>query len=309
MKIIRGPFESWEKGARGRAVTVGVFDGVHLGHRRIIDLLCRGAGGRLDTAVLTFDPHPLRVVAPGFVPELLTPLDHKLEIFSELGVDVVAVLAFDQRVGNMSAEEFAGEVIAGAMGADLVVVGENFRFGHRRLGDVAALTEFGNVYGFSVEVAPLVGGRPALSSTSIRRAIAGGDVAGAAAALGRPHEVRGRVVAGSGRAREIGFPTANVQLPQDVAVPARGVYAVRMAVLGEEPGPGVANIGVRPTFEGDEEVLEVHLLGGDDVDLQDRSVRVVFIDRLRPELRFSGKHELAAQIRLDIAAARRLLEE
>ncbi len=307
MKVVRGPYESWEEGTRRRAVSVGVFDGVHLGHQLVIDLLRRRAGKKRDAVIVTFDRHPSSVLAPGHVPELLTTLDRRIELFSELGVDVVAVLPFDEQVRQLSPAEFAGEVLSGAMRADVVVVGENFRFGHRRAGDVAALVALGDVCGFSVEVAPLAGGDPPPSSTSIRSAVARGDVAAAAAALGRPHEVRGLVVAGEGRGREIGFPTANVELPQGIAVPGRGVYAVRLAPLGEDMGPGVANIGVRPTFGGGEEVLEVHLLDRE-ADLPGREVRVDFIDRLRPEVTFSGMQELAAQIRLDVAAARRLLE-
>lgn len=306
MKVLRGPFTSWGKGTRRRALSVGVFDGVHLGHRQVIDLLRRQAGEDRDAAIVTFDPHPLSVVAPGYAPELLTTLDHRLELFAELGVDMVAVLPFDDQVRAMPAAQFATEVIVGAMEAETVVVGEDFRFGYGRLGDLSALVGLGEVCGFTVGVVPLAGGPQPLSSTHIRRAIAGGEVAAAATALGRPHEVRGAVITGEGRGRDVGFPTVNVELSSGIAVPARGVYAVRVAPLGETLGPGVANLGVRPTFGGGEPVLEVHLLGGE-TDLGGRKVRVAFIDRLRPEIRFSGKQELAAQIRSDIATARRLL--
>jgi riboflavin kinase/FMN adenylyltransferase len=191
--------------------------------------------------------------------------------------------------------------------ARLVVVGEDFRFGRDRIGNVVSLAELGDRMGFLAEAAPLTGGDEPLSSTAVRRLIAEGDVASAALALGRHHELRGTVVAGEGRGTALGVPTANVRIPEGMAVPRRGVYAVWAAPSGGTWREGVANVGVRPTFGGGEEVLEVHLLEGGD-DLYDLVLRVAFVERLRDERRFADVAALVAQIAEDGAAARRALE-
>lgn len=308
MRVVTGPPQRWGLPARGRAVSVGVFDGLHAGHRSVLALLGRRAAerGGLETAVVTFDPHPLAVVAPEHAPRLLTGIAHRLELLEEAGVDVAAVLRFDEEIRLLTPAGFAGEVLAGALHARLVVVGEDFRFGHHRLGNVASLAELGDVHGFATEILPLVGGDAPISSTRVRAMVAAGEVEAAAAALGRPHELRGTVVAGDGRGRTLGFPTANVALAPGLAIPGSGVYAVQAGRLGEPLAPGVANVGTRPTFGGTEVGLEVHLIDGAG-DLYGATLRVAFVARLRDERPFAGGDELAAQVRADIAVALRRL--
>jgi riboflavin kinase/FMN adenylyltransferase len=308
MRVVTGAPEGWGLEKRPRAVTVGVYDGLHFGHRHVISLLRRRASelGGLESAVVTFDPHPLQVVAPEHAPLLLTGIEHRLELFAEAELDLAAVLPFDDAMRRLTSAAFAAWVLSGALRARLVVVGEDFRFGHHRTGNVASLSELGDAHGFAAEVVPLVGGQAPLSSTRIRQMVAGGDVEAAAAALGRPHEVRGTVAAGDGRGRALGFPTANVEVPTGLALPSGGVYAVLAGRRGGSLGPGVANIGSRPTFGGGGRGLEVHLLGFSG-DLYDAVLRVAFVTRLRDERRFDGPEELASQIATDIAAARGVL--
>lgn len=308
MKVVQGPPDAWELEPVPRAVTIGVYDGVHDGHRHVLELLRERAEafGGLETAVVTFDPHPMRVVAPDRAPRMLTSLEHRIELLAPLGVDLVAVLHFDERVRDLSPAAFAVAVLDEALTARVVVIGGDFRFGRDRTGHVGLLREFGSVHGFETEIVPLVGGDEPISSTRIRAMVAAGDVAGAAGALQRPHEIRGTVVPGDGRGRTIGIPTANVAVPVEMAVPARGVYAVWSAVVGEPPAPAVANIGVRPTFGGRREVVEVHLVGRDR-DLYGRTLRLAFAARIREERRFGGADELVAQIRNDVATATEIL--
>jgi riboflavin kinase/FMN adenylyltransferase len=283
----------------------GVFDGLHQGHRHVIGLLRRRAAelGGLECAVVTFDPHPLTVIAPEHAPLLLTGIAHRLELLAEAGLDLAAVLTFDEAVRRLTAAAFAATVLRDALHARLVVVGENFRFGHQRTGNVASLAELGDAHGFAAEVVPLVGGQAPMSSTRVRAMVAAGDLAAAAAALGRRHEVRGPVVRGAGRGRTLGFPTANVAVPAELALPPPGVYAVRAGRGGGPLGPAVANLGTRPTFGGEGQSLEVHLFDPPG-DLHDATLRVAFVARLRDERRFDGSAALVAQIAADVAAAR-----
>jgi riboflavin kinase/FMN adenylyltransferase len=290
-----------------RAVTIGVFDGVHLGHRHVFSLLAeRAAADGFEPTVMTFDPHPLTVIAPEVAPRLLTSIDQRIELFASVGVRCVAVLPFDEAMRSISPAAFAGEILAGALGARLVAVGEDFRFGMNRTGNVESLTEFGAGLGFATEIVPLVGGDEPISSTRIRGLVAAGDVAEAAGLLGRSHELRGVVIRGDGRGSSIGIPTANLDIPIGMAIPRRGVYAVRSGPVGDADHPGVANIGVRPTFGGERETLEVHLLEGGR-DLYGEEIAVRFVGRIRDEQRFSGIEELVAQIHRDIEAARAIL--
>jgi riboflavin kinase/FMN adenylyltransferase len=308
MRVLTGPASDWDLEWRPRAVTIGVYDGLHQGHRHVISLLRAGAAARggLECAVVTFDPHPLTVVAPEHAPRLLTGIEHRLELLAEAGLDLAAVLPFDEGMRRQTSAGFAATVLAGALQARLVVVGEDFRFGHQRTGNVAALSELGDAHGFTAEVVPLVGGQAPMSSTRIRALVAAGDLAGSAAALGRPHEVRGAVVAGEGRGRRLGFPTANVAVPPELALPPGGVYAVQAGPRGASLRPGVANLGTRPTFGGAGVSLEVHLLEPPG-DLYGATLRVAFVARLRDERRFDGPADLAAQIASDAAATRALL--
>jgi len=305
MRVLTGSPSSWALAARPRAVTIGVFDGLHQGHRHVIALLRRRAAelGGLECAVVTFDPHPLTVVAPEHAPRLLTSIEHRLELLAEAGLDLAAVLPFDEAMRRLTSAAFAAAVLHEALTARLVVVGEDFRFGHKRTGNVASLAELGDAHGFAAEVVPLVGGQAPVSSTRIRAMVAAGDLAGAAAALGRPHEVRGLVVPGDGRGRTLGFPTANVALPVELALPPGGVYAVRAGRLGGALEPAVANLGTRPTFGGIGQALEVHLLDPPG-DLYGATLRVAFVAHLRDERRFDGPGALVTQIAADVAAAR-----
>lgn len=305
MRVLRGDPRRWGPAPPGgSAVTIGVYDGVHRGHQAVLtDLAVRARAMGVDQrAVLTFDPHPLALVAPEKVPRLLTTIDHRLEILETLGVDLVGVLPFEQ-VREMYAAQFIHQVLLGSLGAKLVVVGTNFRFGLDRAGDVMALQEEGARHGFEVDPVELLqGDGTAVSSSAIRVLLDEGDVEGAERALGRPYEVRGIVGPGDGRGQNIGFPTANLSFSEEIAAPARGVYAVRV-ILDCRTMAGVANIGVRPTFGGGDLVVEVHLLDFDG-DLYGQELVVRFVNRLRDEKRFEGIDELVAQIDRDVEAAR-----
>jgi riboflavin kinase/FMN adenylyltransferase len=258
-------------------------------------------------AVLTFDRHPLALVAPERIPPLLTTIERRLEILNSLGVDLVGVLPFGQ-IREMHPAQFIHQVLLGSLGAKLVVVGANFRFGLNRAGDVAALEQEATRHGFEVDAVELLrGDGAAVSSSAIRTLLDEGDVEGAERKLGRPYELRGIVEAGDGRGRAMGFPTANLSYSEEMAVPARGVYAVHV-IVGHDVIPGVVNIGVRPTFGGGGLVVEVHLLGFDG-DLYGQELAVQFHARLRDERRFGGIDELVAQIDQDVIAARESLGE
>ncbi len=293
--------------------TIGVFDGVHRGHREVIDTVRRSADELgLASAVVTFDGHPAHVVRPDSAPRLLTTLDQKLELLEAQGVDYVYLVHFDHERARTSAADFARQVFAESLHARRVVVGEDFHFGRAREGDVAALRGFGRHLGFEVVALPLVRHRPdatePVSSTAIRRALADGDVEAAAAMLGRHHEARGRVVEGDRRGRTIGFPTANLPVPGIMAWPADGVYAAWCTRADGTRWPAAVNIGSRPTFHDRDEsrVLEAHLIDFDG-DLYGEEIRVAFVNRLRGERRFSGVDELVRQLERDVEQARELL--
>ncbi|RMH76408.1 MAG: bifunctional riboflavin kinase/FAD synthetase [Actinomyces sp.] len=293
--------------------TIGVFDGVHLGHREVIATVQRSAAELgVASAVVTFDGHPAHVVRPDSAPPLLTTLDQKLELLEDLGVDYVYLVHFDHQRARTGAEEFARQVFAESLHARRIVVGEDFHFGRGREGDVAALRRFGAAMGFEVVALPLVprrdGDPEPVSSTAIRRALAAGDVEAAAAMLGRWFSVRGRVVEGDRRGRTIGFPTANLPVPTVMAWPADGVYAGWCTRTDGSRWPCAVNIGRRPTFhtDADHRVLEAHLCGFDG-DLYGEQIEVAFVARLRDEKRFDGVDELVAQLTRDVAAVRERL--
>jgi riboflavin kinase/FMN adenylyltransferase len=303
-------------GAGGRAVAIGAFDGVHLGHQAILRLvrdLARARG--LRSTVLTFDRHPAEVVRPGSAPKLLTTLDQKLELLDATGaVDECLVLAFDEARSKEPAEDFVAELLAAVLGARLVVVGADFHFGYRRHGDVALLQRMGAELGFEVLGLGLVaspesedapdGGVP-YSSTRARMLLARGEVELAASILGRPHEVRGRVERGDGRGRELGFPTANVAVPEQICLPADGVYVGTYIGGDEVERPAAISLGRRPTFyaESGMLLLEAHLLDFEG-DLYEQNARVRFLHRLRGQERFDSVEALVEQMERDVAAAR-----
>jgi riboflavin kinase / FMN adenylyltransferase len=293
-------------------VTVGMFDGVHRGHRALLDRVAAEAAARgLPAGAVTFDRHPLEVLRPDARPPLLTTLDRKVALLGEAGMDFVLVLAFTEALSQVTAEAFAHEVLLDGVGARAIVVGENFRFGHKAAGDPALLAELGRARGVDVVAVPLHadGGEP-VSSTRIRAALAGGDVRAAAALLGRAYAVEGTVVRGDGRGgRELGIPTANLAVAGDLALPANGVYAGH---LGEDAGgahlarPAAVSVGVNPQFHASGLRVEAHVLDFDG-DLLGARVSVSFEHRLRDEAAFPTVEDLVAQIHEDIRHTRRLL--
>jgi riboflavin kinase/FMN adenylyltransferase len=299
----------------GAAVTVGAYDGVHLGHRHVIAHLRELAGPRgLETVVVTFDRHPATIVRPESAPPTLTDLEQKLELLADSGVDRTVVIAFDRDRSDETAEDFVTSVLVAALGARLVVVGRDFHFGHGRKGDVGLLSEMGAAGGFEVEPIELIDvgteGDGPVSSTRIRRLIADGDVAGAAALLGRPHQVRGPVEHGAGRGgRLLGFPTANVGVSPEIALPAPGVYAARFSWPGGDGHPAAISVGQPPSFEPDDDLVplvEAFLLDFDG-DLYGAPARVDFAAWLRPQLPFDDLDALVAQMDDDVVRTRDLL--
>jgi riboflavin kinase/FMN adenylyltransferase len=307
-------------------VTVGMFDGVHRGHRALLDRVAAEAAARgLPAGAVTFDRHPLEVLRPEACPPLLTTLDRKVALLGAAGMDFVLVLAFTRELSQVTAEAFAREVLLDGVGARAIVVGENFRFGHKAAGDPALLAELGRPRGVDLVAVPLHadGGEP-VSSTRIRAALAGGDVRAAAALLGRVYTVEGTVVRGDGRGgRELGIPTANLAVAGDLALPANGVYAGH---LTEEPDgapdqPGhplgvprtppraaAVSVGVNPQFHATGLRVEAHVLDFDG-DLLGAQVSVSFEHRLRDEAAFPTVEDLVAQIHQDIRDTRRLLHQ
>jgi len=296
----------------GRSVvTIGVFDGVHRGHQRIVRRAAELAAGLgLPVAVVTFDPHPDEVVRPGTHPPFLCTARRRGELLAGLGVDAVLLLPFTLEFSRLGPDEFVQAVLVDRLHAARVVVGDNFRFGHRATGDVALLGELGEKYDFATEGVPLLAeAGETISSSGIRARLAAGDVTGAARDLGRPHRVEGVVVRGNRRGRALGFPTANLETLPHTAIPADGVYAGWLASLdpeGREDGrwPAAISIGTNPTFDGRERTVEAYALDRDDLDLYGAHVAVDFAERLRGTVRFDSVPELVAQMHRDVAAVR-----
>jgi riboflavin kinase/FMN adenylyltransferase len=291
---------------RGAGVAIGNFDGVHLGHQAVLRAAASAIPDR-PFGVITFEPHPREVLQPERAPARLTPLPRKLARLREAGAGFVLVLRFNRELIATPPASFIERIVVERAGARAVAVGRDFRFGHGRAGDGALLERLGAAHGFATHVVdPVTVDGEVCSSTRIRELLGNGRVAEAAALLGRPHAVLGRVVEGDRRGRQIGFPTANLALRgRRPVLPAVGVYAVEVRL---RPGdgtlwPGVANLGYRPTFAGRELRLEVHLLDRGR-DLYGHQLEVGFVARLRGELRFDGIEALRAQIARDVAQAR-----
>ncbi len=304
MRIQRG-FEP--RADAGRAVAIGNFDGVHLGHQRILAVLAqRGHETRVPTAVVCFEPQPKEYFAKAGAPARLMRLRDKAERIAEAGVDELRVLRFDAGLARLDAEGFIVQLLGRALRARHVVIGEGFRFGHERRGDVEMLRRAGAAQGFAVDaVEPeLAGGRP-VSSTRVREALAAGRMDEAKALLGRDYRMSGRVVAGDKLGRTLGFPTANLRLHRRVS-PVAGIFAVRVTGGGLARHRGVASVGTRPTVGGREWLLEVHLFDFDG-SLYGARLDVDFIARLRDERRFPDLESLRNQIQDDAHVARRLL--
>ena len=289
-------------------VTIGVFDGVHRGHQRIIDRAVVEAGRLgVPAVVFTFDPHPSEVVRPGSHPAMLTSPSEKAALLEALGVDVLVVQPFTAEFSAVEPDAFVYTVLVEHLHACAVIVGENFRFGRKAAGNVDTLTELGGRFGFLAEGIPLIRADGTVySSTYIRACVAAGDVAAAAEALGRPHRVSGVVVRGDRRGRELGYPTANVQTAQYAAVPADGVYAGWLVRAGDRM-PAAISIGTNPTFEGRTRRVEAYVLDVDDLDLYGDQVALDFQARVRDTERFASVDELLAAMARDVAVTRGLL--
>ena len=290
---------------RGVVVALGNFDGVHLGHQAVLRRAVE-EGERRGARVVatTFDPHPRAVLGPWGQPKLLTTLELRREALLRHGAEEVRVIRFDEELSRMSPDEFVREVLVGEIGAEAIVVGENFRFGYRASGGVEELERLMRSFGGDAYAVAVRGEAGEISSTRIRELIALGEVGEAAALLGRPYVLRGEVVVGDRRGRRIGFPTANVVADAAVVVPARGVYAGFVGV-GKAVHPACTNVGVAPTFRRGESRIEAYLIGFRG-DLYGRVVDVSFVRRVRPEMRFSGLEELKEQIARDVEEARRI---
>jgi riboflavin kinase/FMN adenylyltransferase len=304
-----------ERSLHKPVVTVGNFDGLHIGHRAITDtVVTRARAIHGHAVVYTFEPHPIKILSPARAPCLLTTIEQKVELIEQAGIDALVVEKFDADFARTTAEEFIQNILYERIRPVEVYVGYDFHFGRDREGSMRLLTELGPRLGFSVTIIPevTVGGRD-VNSTRIRKLLEDSHVEDAAQLLGRPYRVRGRVIEGARRGRTLGFPTANLE-PENEILPAAGVYAGRLRFLDEgdpasgEEYPTVSNVGYRPTFEGRGSLqAEAHLIGFDG-DLYGRRIELSFSDHLRPEQQFTGVDALREQIAADVDQARSLLE-
>ncbi|WP_110182376.1 bifunctional riboflavin kinase/FAD synthetase [Nocardioides solisilvae] len=292
-------------------VSIGNFDGVHRGHRHVLEQ-ARATATRLGVGTVvavTFDPHPMAVLRPEHAPTTLTSVPTRAALLAEAGVDAVFVVAFDREVAAWDPMTFVDRILVDALSARAVVVGANFRFGHKAAGDVALLTRAGAERGFETEGVDLDGGPQVWSSTYVRQCLAAGDVSGAAEALGRLHSVRGVVVRGDQRGRELGYPTANVPTSAAEAAPADGVYAGWLVRRDTgERHPAAISVGTNPTFAGQRaRRVESYVLDRDDLELYGVEVEVEFVERLRGQVAFEGVEALVAQMHEDVGRAREVL--
>ena len=308
MRMTHGWFDSQHRADRPNAVTIGNFDGIHLGHQAMLArLTARAASVGAAPTVLTFEPHPLEIFTPESAPTRLTSLREKLEILRSLGVAHVHICRFTRPFAALSAEDFVRRILVDGLKARYVLVGDDFRFGAKRAGDFALLERLGHEFGFQAEALHTVeaAGQRA-SSTAVREALAEGDMAMAAQLLGRPYSISGRVVGGDQLGRKIGYPTANIQLKHNKA-PVKGIFAVRVQGLGQADWPGVASLGTRPTVHTNgRPTLEVHLFDFDR-SIYREHLRVEFLHKLRDEAKFPNMETLIAQIGIDAQQARELL--
>ena len=303
--------------AWGRCVvTIGVFDGVHRGHQKIIARAAE-VGRQLDLplVVVTFDPHPDEVVRPGSHPLALCSTRFRVELLGRFGADAVCVVPFNYELSQLSAEDFVRTVLVDGLHAAAVVIGQDFRFGHKAAGNVALLAELGEKYEFTAEGVPLVTDHGVtVSSSWVRELLAAGDVEQAAIELGRPHRVEGVVVRGQQRGKALGFPTANAEPPPYSAIPADGVYAGWLSSLTADGAeldrwPAAISVGTNPTFDGTDRTVEAYVLDRDDLDLYGLHVAVEFARLLRGQARFASVGELVAQMHQDVALARQVLAD
>lgn len=303
--------EEWAArfGAEGRTVlSVGNFDGLHLGHQKILRLLLERTHATAQrSAVITFDPHPLRLLRPEHAPQMIQTLSQRLAGLEQMGLDAALVLRFDRALSLVSPEDFIQRILVDCLRVGTILVGANFCFGHRGAGDVHLLGEFGKLRGFDVEIVPPVEIRgQVVSSTAVRNAVASGNVADAVPLLGREFSLTGEIRPGAGRGQTILFPTLNLVSEQEL-LPKLGVYATE-SVVGGSVYPSVTNVGTRPTFNGQGVTVESHLLGFSNA-ITGGPMEVRFHARLRDEQKFSGSDTLRAQIASDIAAAQKYFTE
>lgn len=289
-------------------LTIGNFDGVHLGHLALFDLVkARAKALQGQSSVMTFEPHPLKVMRPGNGPALITPISQKLTLIDAAGIDVIFCVPFTRQFAAVSAEEFVRDILVGRIGIKEIVVGYDYTFGHKRLGDIGLLQRMGEELGFKVHVkAPIKIDETLVSSTSIRQLVQAGDLAEAERLLGRHYQISGTVIRGRRRGgRLLGYPTANLNLIDEL-IPGRGVYVVTVLINGTLY-PGVTNIGYNPTFGENALSVETHLLDFSE-DILGRSIRVNFLQRLRDEKTFDSVAQLSEQIARDIEEARKIIE-
>jgi riboflavin kinase/FMN adenylyltransferase len=306
MELVRGLYNLRAR-HRGCAVTIGNFDGVHLGHQAMLERLVRHARGLgVPATVMTFEPAPREYFEPTHAPARLTRLREKLELFAAAGVERCLVLRFERRLQGMHGDEFVHGLLCERMGARQVVVGSDFRFGVGGKADVALLQKVGAQLGFGVEVVePVLVDGERVSSSLIRAALANRDLERAARLLGRPYAMHGKVIRGEGLGRKLGFPTANMRVHRRVT-PLDGIFAVRVRGIGARALPGVASLGTRPTVGGGEVLLEAHLFDFD-ADLYGRWLAVEFVQRLREERKFESLDAMVVQMHIDARQARAAL--
>jgi riboflavin kinase/FMN adenylyltransferase len=287
--------------------TIGNFDGHHIGHRMLLRTVVEAARRMQGTALaLTFDPHPVKILAPQADLKFLTSIEEKLARFAEAGIDEVVLLEFSEGFAGLTPEEFAEQVLHRGLRVKEIFVGQHFAFGHKRMGRVADLVALGRRFGFEVHpVPPVIADGAVVSSTRIRLLIQNGHVEQAASLLGRQYALAGEVSRGAQRGQTLGWPTANLRLPAGRVVPSDGVYAT-VTVWNKEQFDSIAYIGTRPTFDGGERLLEVYLLD-ENRQLYGEAITVKFVERIRGDVQFTGGEALSRQITLDVDRARVLL--
>jgi len=302
VRILDGPVFEWEPQEPPSGLTIGVFDGVHLGHRAILDRL---AAAPYPAIVLTFDPHPAEVLSPGTHPRLITTVEERIEIMDGLGVGTVGVLDLSE-IRQLEPEEFVARILVAKLGVGLLVVGSDFQFGRNRAGDCEFLRQAGVRHHFEVEVVDLLEATGVISSSRVRRLVEEGDVAGAGALLGSRYRLSNVVVPGDRRGKAMGFPTANLDPPARKVIPGNGVYAA-FAHVGAETLAAAVNVGVRPTFGGTETLIEAFILDFDR-DIYGSVLELEFVERLRPELEFESVEALVQAMNEDVARVRQVLK-
>ncbi|MBW4079300.1 MAG: bifunctional riboflavin kinase/FAD synthetase [Acidobacteria bacterium] len=307
MRIVH---EGTQASSEPSAVAIGVFDGLHRGHQKVLERLTRVASRhRVRSTVVTFDPHPAVILAPERAPLQIATLAQRLDGLERLGIEQVRILDFDEQLARESAASFVERVLVAELKVRHVVVGEDFRFGHNRDGDVDFLTREGGVRGFDVQPAPIFGDAHRWSSTSVRQFLQATDLEKANQTLGRPFTLRGAVVHGDARGRELGYPTANLKVHSRQILPGLGIYAGAVRTNDAKWWPGAVSVGTRPQFYVDGSILvEVHIPGFSG-DLYDQEIDIALLERLRGELVFTGVKELVSQIERDVEQSTVIFEK